>query len=112
MIHVIATIETAVGMREDFLAAFAELVPDVRAEQGCIEYGPAVDLATSIADQPPARENVVVVIEKWDTVESLQKHLEAPHMVRYRRTVKDMVLRVSIQVLEPALINIGRGASS
>ena len=54
MIHVIATIETAPGMRDDFLAAFAELVPDVRAEQGCIEYGPAVDLATSIGDQPAA----------------------------------------------------------
>ena len=54
MIHVIATIEIAPGMRDDFLAAFAELVPDVRAEQGCIEYGPAIDLATSIGDQPAA----------------------------------------------------------
>lgn len=102
MIHVIATIETAPGMREDFLAAFAELVPDVRAEQGCIEYGPATDLATSIADQPAPRDNVVTVIEKWQSVEALKKHLEAPHMVRYRRTVKDLVLGVSIRVLEPA----------
>ena len=102
MIHVIATIDTAPGMRDDFLAAFAELVPDVRAELGCIEYGPVVDLATSIGDQPAARENVVTVIEKWDSVEALQKHLEAPHMVRYRRTVKDLVLGVSIRVLEPA----------
>jgi quinol monooxygenase YgiN len=102
MIHVIATIETAPGRRDDFLAAFQELVPDVRAEQGCIEYGPAVDLATSIADQPAARENVVTVIEKWASVEVLRKHLEAPHMLRYRRTVKDIVLGVSIRVLEPA----------
>jgi len=102
MIHVIATIELASGMREDFLAAFAELVPDVRAEQGCIEYGPATDLATSIADQPAPREDVVTVIEKWQSVEALQKHLEAPHMQRYRRTVKDMVRGVSILVLEPA----------
>ncbi len=102
MIHVIATIETAPGMREDFLAAFAELVPDVRAEQGCLEYGPAVDLATAIGDQPVPRENVVTVIEKWESVEALRKHLEAPHMTRYRRTVKDIVLGVSIRVLEPA----------
>lgn len=102
MIHVIAAIETAPGMRDDFLAAFAELVPDVRAEQGCLEYGPAIDLATSIADQPAPRENVVTVIEKWDSVEALRKHLEAPHMVRYRRTVKDLVLGISIRVLEPA----------
>jgi quinol monooxygenase YgiN len=102
MIHVIATIETAPGMRDDFLAAFAELVPDVKAENGCIEYGPAVDLVTSIGDQPAVRENVVTVIEKWDSVEALKKHLEAPHMVRYRRTVKDIVVGVSIRVLEPA----------
>jgi quinol monooxygenase YgiN len=102
MIHVIATIETSPGRREDFLAAFQELVPDVRAEQGCLEYGPAVDLPTSIADQPAARDNVVTVIEKWDSVEALRKHLGAPHMLRYRRTVKDLVLGVSIRVLEPA----------
>jgi quinol monooxygenase YgiN len=102
MIHVIATIDTAPGMRDDFLAAFAELVPDVRAELGCIEYGPAVDLATAITDQPAPRENAVTVIEKWESLEALQKHLEAPHMARYRRTVKDLVLAVSIRVLEPA----------
>ena len=43
-----------------------------------------------------------LVIEKWESVEALKKHLEAPHMVRYRRTVKDMVTGVSIRVLEPA----------
>jgi len=102
MIHVIATIETRPGGREDFLSAFHELVPDVRAEIGCVEYGPAVDLSTSIADQPAERDNVVTVIEKWESVDCLKKHLEAPHMQRYRRAVKDLVLGVSIRVLEPA----------
>lgn len=102
MIHVIATIDVAPGMRDDFLTAFAELVPDVQAEQGCLEYGPAIDLATTIGDQPAPRENAVTVIEKWQSVEALRAHLESPHMTRYRRTVKDMVLGVSIRVLEPA----------
>jgi quinol monooxygenase YgiN len=99
---VIATIETAPGRREDFLSAFQELVPDVRAEEGCLEYGPAIDLPAALADQPPARENVVTVIEKWASVAALRKHLEASHMARYRRTVKDLVAGISIQVLEPA----------
>ena len=102
MIHVIATIETTAGRRDEFLAAFAELVPDVRAEQGCIEYGPAIALETPITGQSPIREDIVVVIEKWESVEALRRHLEAPHMVRYRRTVKDLVAGISIQVLEPA----------
>mgnify|MGYP000881566127 CR=1 FL=1 len=45
MIHVIATIELQPGVRDRFLAEVAGLVPAVRAEAGCIEYGPAVDVA-------------------------------------------------------------------
>jgi quinol monooxygenase YgiN len=101
MIHVIASIQTAAGRRDDFLAAFNELVPDVQAEAGCIEYGPAIDLATAASSQP-ARENVVTVIEKWENVEALLAHLKAPHMLRYRDRVKDIVTGIDIRVLEPA----------
>ncbi|HAB11390.1 MAG TPA: antibiotic biosynthesis monooxygenase, partial [Planctomycetaceae bacterium] len=41
MIFVLATIELAEGRRDDFLAAFQQVVPLVRAEEGCLEYGPA-----------------------------------------------------------------------
>jgi quinol monooxygenase YgiN len=101
MIHVIATIETAAGRRDDFLAAFSQLVPDVLAEDGCIEYGPAIDVATALNSEP-ARENIVTVMEKWENVEALHAHLKAPHMLRYRERVKDIVVAISIRVLEPA----------
>ena len=79
MIHVIATIEIAPGRRDDFLAAFHEIVPEVRAEDGCIEYGPATDQAVTIGN-PPAipRDDFVTVIEKWSSVEALLKHHVAP----------------------------------
>jgi quinol monooxygenase YgiN len=101
MIHVIATIRTAAGRRDDFLSAFEQLVPDVRAEAGCIEYGPAIDLNTPVSSEP-ARDDVVTVIEKWQSVEALAAHLKAPHMARYRDRVKDIVMGVDIRVLEPA----------
>jgi quinol monooxygenase YgiN len=101
MIHVIATIETAKGRRDDFLAAFNELVPDVLAEDGCIEYGPTIDVATALSNDP-VRENAVTVVEKWEGVDALHAHLKAPHMVRYRDRVKDIVVSISIRVLEPA----------
>jgi quinol monooxygenase YgiN len=101
MIHVIATIQTAPGRRDDFLAAFGELVPDVRAEKGCLEYGPAIDLATAVSSQPE-RNDVVTVLEKWESVEALLAHLKAPHMLRYRDRVKDIVTGIDIRVLEPA----------
>jgi quinol monooxygenase YgiN len=101
MIHVIATIQTAAGRRDDFLAAFGQLVPDVRAEAGCLEYGPTVDLATPASSQPP-RDDVVTVIEKWESVEALLAHLKAPHILRYRERVKDIVAGIEIRVFEPA----------
>ena len=102
MIHVIATVRTAAGRRDDFLAAFRDVVPQVRAEAGCLEYGPAVDLATPIAGAAAARQDVVTVVEKWESIEALQNHLAAPHMVRYRETVKNLVAGVEIRVLAPA----------
>jgi quinol monooxygenase YgiN len=100
MIHVIATIRTAEGRRNDFLTAFHDLVPQVRAEAGCIEYGPAIDVDTPIASKP-VRTDVVMVMEKWESVTALQAHLAAPHMQQFRDRAKDFVQGVEIQVLAP-----------
>jgi len=102
MIHVIATVDVVPGRRTEFLAAFWANVPNVLAEDGCIEYGPAVDLATGIAAQIPLRDHVVTIVEKWRDLAALQAHLSAPHMVSYRDKVKHLVAKVSLQVLEPA----------
>ena len=42
------------------------------------------------------------LIEKWESVESLETHLIAPHMVEYRPKVKDLVKHVGLQILQPA----------
>ena len=102
MIHVIATIELAEGRREDFLREFHQLVPQVRAEQGCLQYGPTVDVDSGIAAQGPARENFVTVVEQWENLEALEAHLAAPHMNAYRETVAEMVRGMSLQILQPA----------
>lgn len=100
MIHVIATIEVKPGKREAFLTEFHRIVPPVRAEAGCIEYGPTVDLANELV--PAVRDNVVVVVEKWESPAALKAHTQAPHMQDYRVRVKDLVVSVKLQVLEPA----------
>ena len=102
MIFVIATIEVADERRADFLVEFHKIVPLVHEEEGCLEYGPTVDLETSIAAQPAVRENVVVVVEKWESIEHLEAHLIAPHMLEYRQRVKEIVKGATIQVLQPA----------
>jgi quinol monooxygenase YgiN len=102
MIFVIATIDLRPGTRGAFLDEFRKLVPLVRAEAGCVEYGPAVDVASGIAAQPPVRDDTVVVVEKWVDLPALQAHLTAPHMADYRTRVKDYVAAVRLQVLQPA----------
>lgn len=102
MIHVLATIETAPGKRDEFLEEFHKLMPQVHAEKGCLEYGPACDTFANIPAQPPLRGNVVTVIEKWESLEALHAHLAAPHMIAYRNKVKDFVAGVTIHVLAPA----------
>ena len=78
------------------------MVPPVLKEEGCIEYGPTVDVSSGLALQGPARANVVTVIEKWASLYALRAHLQAPHMLEYRTRVKDLVVGVQLQVTEPA----------
>jgi quinol monooxygenase YgiN len=102
MIHVIATIECEAGKRADVLATFAWVTPFVKGEDGCIEYGTAVDVASGSAAQPPLRPDVITVVEKWRDVAALQAHSIAPHMLEYRQRVSGLVQKVTLQVLEPA----------
>jgi quinol monooxygenase YgiN len=102
MIHVIATIELNPGRREDFLAEFRSLAPLVHAEDGCIEYGAAIDVAIGHPAQPPCRPDVVTVVEKWASVEHLKRHLDAPHMREHRERAKGLVVGLALSVMEPA----------
>ena len=102
MIHVIATIELQPGRREEFLAEFRKLVPLVHAEEGCLTYGPAVDVASGIAAQPPVRDDVVTIVETWTSLDHLKAHIAAPHMLDYRARVKEMLVKTTLSVLAPA----------
>jgi quinol monooxygenase YgiN len=101
MIHVIATIEVHEGKRDALLTEFRRIVPLVRAEDGCIEYGPTVDAQAGLPVSTPLRPNVLTIIEKWASLDALRAHLGAPHMIEYRTRVKELVKGVSLQVLEP-----------
>ena len=102
MIHVIATIDLRDGKRADFLGEFHKLVPLVKAEDGCIEYGPNIDVDTGISAQVALRPNTVTVVEKWESVDHLKAHLGAPHMEAFRTSVMELIEKISIQVVEPA----------
>jgi len=102
MIYVIAEVTLAKGTRTAFLDIFNKLVPAVRTEPGCIEYGPAIDVPTGIRGLEAPRENVVTIIEKWDSLEALNTHMTTPHMQQYLQDTKDCVRGKTIRVLGPA----------
>ena len=102
MIHVIATVTVAPGQRQVFLTEFKRIVPQVHAEQGCIEYGPAIDADTDLEVQYCLGKDTVTVVEKWDNIAALKAHMSAPHMLTYRDAVKDLVLNTELRILAPA----------
>jgi len=102
MVYVIATVRTHPGKRSQVLEHFARVVPQVLQEQGCGGYAPSVDLATNIDAQGELREDVITVVEQWESVEALEAHLVAPHMIEFRKAVQELVESVALQIVEPA----------
>ena len=101
MIHVIASIGVKPGKRAAFIETFKANIPNVLAEDGCIEYIPAIDAESGIEAQW-LDETVVTVIEKWETLAALHAHLAAPHMEKFRNDTALLVEDVSLTILENA----------
>ena len=90
MIHVIAVIIAKPGMRDAVLSEFRANMPAVHAEQGRVEYAPAIGPDTFVA------------VENWESAEALKAHAAAPHMKAYAAKTKDMIASRLIHVLSPA----------
>jgi len=99
MIHVIAIITAKPGKRDELLAAFTEVVPEVHQEKGCIEYQPVTD-----TDQPGSQATLgpdaYMVIEKWDSMDDLRAHATSSHMKAYGQRTTDLVADRKVYVLE------------
>ena len=102
MICVIAAIEVAEGRRDEFLTVFRKLVPVVRAEAGCLEYGPMLDYPAGLAGQQPLRPNTVTVLEKWQSPAALEAHLATAHMQKFFADTQRLRKGLVLQILQPA----------
>jgi quinol monooxygenase YgiN len=102
MIHVLAVVTAKPGMRASVLEAFRANVSNVRAEQGCIEYGAAIDAENALGFQTPYGPDTFVVVEKWESMDALKAHAAAPHMAAYGARTKEMVASRVIHILSPA----------
>jgi len=98
-VHVLAMITAKPGLRDAVLDVFRANVPAVRAEDGCIEYGAAVDVDVLGRFQAMLGPDSFVVIEKWASAEALKAHAASPHMAAYAAKTKDLLAARAVHVL-------------
>ena len=101
MIHVIAVITAKPGQRESILQHFRANVPAVKAEDGCIEYGAAVDAENPLPFQTQWGRDTFLVIEKWAGMDALKAHAAAPHMAAYGAKTRELIASRVIHILQP-----------
>lgn len=101
MIHVIASIRVKEGALDEYVALFKENVPNVLAEDGCVQYSPCVDAETGWKTQALDPQRMTVV-EQWESMAALQAHARAPHMAAFRKKAGHLVEGMTLQVVEDA----------
>ena len=102
MIHVVAIITAKPGQRAAILEAFRANLAAVRAEQGCIEYGPVIDATGAGESQTKLGDDTFMVVEKWESLDALEAHAQSPHMAAYGAKTKEMLASRVIHVLADA----------
>ncbi len=102
MIHVIAVITARPGMRENILTHARANLAAVRAEKGCIEYGPVLDADPALPFQSKLGPDSFIVVEKWESMDALKAHAAAPHMAAYGAKTKEFIANRAIHILQPA----------
>lgn len=101
MLHVIAIVTAVPGRRAPLLAAFLANVPNVLAEDGCLEYVATID-ADFGSMQTPLGPDAFAVVEKWASADALRAHGAAPHMAAYRDATKELLATSDVYVLDVA----------
>ena len=102
MVHVIALITAKPGKREEILKHARANLAAVRAEKGCIEYGPVVDAENALPFQTKLGADTFMVVEKWESMDALKAHAAAPHMAAYGAKTKEFIATRVIHILSNA----------
>lgn len=102
MVQLIVTVVTKPGRSADYVAAFKALAPEVRKEEGCIEYDIFRDSDDARFDNK-VRPDTVVLCEEWASIDALQKHTRGSAALdAFRKQVRDIKLESSYVLLTPA----------
>ena len=104
MLTIIAEIHVHAGKghKTKVIQAFEKITPIVLAEQGCHGYVLLVDADLNV-DFQAKDDNVITMLEHWESIEHLNVHMQTAHMQTYQTEVQDDVADVKIRILEKGL---------
>ena len=88
-ILVLAKVEPKDGCQDSILEVSKELIDESLLEEGNIDY----QLLKSIDS-----DNLTFV-EKWKSLEDLQKHMRSPHLVNFGEESNEFIEDMTIQVI-------------
>jgi quinol monooxygenase YgiN len=100
LIHVIAAIKTRPGQLGALTRAFQKILPQVQAKPGCQEYSLAWHTPTGLPGQADYDEEVLTIVEKWDDLAALRRHIDDPAYLDWLESQWEMVEQASMQVLQ------------
>ena len=93
MIYVVARAEIAQDKFQDYLEKLRELVPAVRAEDGCIGYEPCADLNGDGC--------FVTIIEMWESEAHWRKHMTTSHMAEFKAATGSWRVGNTVHAVKP-----------
>ena len=82
MIIVTATMNLKPNKKEEFILKAQDLISATRLEEGCISYG--LYVSTENKDE-------LVMLERWEDNNSLNKHMETDHFKQFGNTIKQLL---------------------
>ena len=82
MIIVTATMNLKPHKKEEFILKAQDLISATRLEEGCISYG--LYASTENKDE-------LVMLERWEDINSLNKHMEKDHFKQFGITIKQLL---------------------
>lgn len=102
MIYIVSEVTTAPGARDQVLTLFQDLVPQVLAEDGCIEY-----LATCDAEDAPRFRKAngadrYLVLERWTDMAAFRAHVKAAHMAGFAALTSGLIVERAVSILRRA----------
>ena len=104
MIFVFASVKVRSECLNQALDCYRELVPAVlQCEPGCLEYVPTVDVDMGLPNQEKDA-CLILVAERWRSVEDFRAHLVMPHSAAFRTTMEPLLAEnITVRVVRSAL---------